>query len=250
MKIKATLASLILTFSMTLTQPANALFGIGDVVFDPTAAANMIRELAYWTQQLQQMHSQLVTQTGTLNALTGNRGYGNLMMLANTARNYLPQGAQDLQCVINNTCLNYSGMSNQVQALIQQNAVLSNSQLNGMRLTPAQQQLLNDERANNAAIQSITSQGMSNASARFNYLQYLMQQINTTTDAKTIAELQARIEAEQTMMTNEQTKLQQVQGLLQGKSAMIMQQKRELAIQQTGDIRTIQQPNLSNITYN
>ncbi len=250
MKIKSTLSSFVLILSMTLTQPANAIFGIGDVVFDPTAAASMIQTLAYWAQQLQQMRSQLVTQTGTYNALTGNRGYGNLLTLANSARNYLPQDAQNLQCVINNTCLNYSGMSNQVQALIQKNAVLSNSQLTGMRLTTAQQQLLNDERANNAAIQSTTSQGMSNASARFNYLQFLQGRINTTTDLKTITELQARIESEQNMMTNEQTKLQQVHGLLQAKADTIKQQKKELAIQQTGDIRTIQQPNLSNITYN
>jgi len=250
MKSKSVLTSAILTLSLTLTQPANAIFGIGDVVFDPTAAASMIQTLAYWAQQLQQMRSQLVTQTGTLNALTGNRGYGNLLTLANSTRNYLPQDAQNLQCVINNTCLNYSGMSSQVQALIQKNAILSDSQLNGMKLTPAQKQLLKDERTNNAVIQSTTSQGMSNASARFNYLQYLMKQINNTGDLKTITELQARIEAEQTMMTNEQTKLQQVHSLLQSKAAMITQQKKELAIQQTGDIRTIQQPNLSNITYN
>ena len=250
MRMKAMRSSLILILSLTLNPSANALFGIGDVVFDPTAAANMIRELAYWAQQLQQMRNQLVTQTGTLNALTGNRGYGNLLTLANSVRNYLPQGAEELQCVINNSCLNYRGMSNQVQALIQNNAVLSDPQLNKLKLTPGQKKLLNDERTNNAAIQSTTSQGMSNASARFHYLQFLMQQINTTTDVKTVTELQARIESEQTMMTNEQTKLHQIQGFLQAKADTIKQQKKELAIQQTGDVGTIQQPNLSHITYN
>ena len=165
------------------------------------------------------------------------------MPLANAARNYLPQGAGDMVGVLNNTSNSYSGMGNQIQALVSNNSILSNASIANMNMTPAQTQLLTDRRTNAAAIQSISAQGMANASARFNYLQGLMGQINNTTDPKAIAELNARITAEQTMMTNEQTKLQQTVSLMQSRDAVTQQQQNELAIQQTGDVNNLTQPN-------
>jgi len=155
----------------------------------------------------------------------------------------LPQGAGDMVGVLNNTNNGYSGMGNQIQALVNNNAILSNASLTNMNMTPAQTQLLTDRRTNAAAMQSIASQGMANASARFNYLQSLTDQINTTTDPKSIAELNARIEAEQIMVTNEQTKLQQTVSLMQSRDAVTQQQQNELAIQQTGNVNNLTQPN-------
>jgi type IV secretion system protein VirB5 len=145
--------------------------------------------------------------------------------------------------VLNNTSNSYSGMGNQIQALVSNNSILSNASIANMNMTPAQTQLLTDRRTNAAAIQSITAQGMANASARFNYLQGLMGQINNTTDPKAIAELNARITAEQTMMTNEQTKLQQTVSLMQSRDAVTQQQQNELAIKQTGSTQNLTQPN-------
>lgn len=216
-----------------------------DVVTDitPTTIAGWAAQTGSWAQQLQEMKQQLTQQTSTYNSLTGNRGMGNVLPLANAARNYLPQGAGDMVGVLNNTSNSYSGMGNQIQALVSNNSILSNASIANMNMTPAQTQLLTDRRTNAAAIQSIASQGMANASARFNYLQGLMGQINNTTDPKAIAELNARITAEQTMMTNEQTKLQQTVSLMQSRDAVTRQQQNELAIQQTGNIYNLTQPN-------
>lgn len=216
-----------------------------DVVTDitPTTIAGWAAQTGSWAQQLQQMRSQLTQQTNTFQSMNGNRGMGAVMPLANAARNYLPQGAGDMVGVLNNTSNSYSGMGNQIQALVSNNSILSNASIANMNMTPAQTQLLTDRRTNAAAIQSIASQGMANASARFNYLQRLMGQINTTTDPKAIAELNARITAEQTMMTNEQTKLQQTVSLMQSRDAVTQQQQNELAIQQTGDVNNLTQPN-------
>jgi len=216
-----------------------------DVVTDitPTTIAGWAAQAGSWAQQLQQMRAQLTQQTGTLQSMTGNRGMGNVLPLANASRNYLPQGAGDMVGVLNNTSNSYSGMGNQIQALVSNNSILSNASITNMNMTPAQTQLLTDRRTNAAAIQSIASQGMANASARFNYLQGLMGQINNTTDPKAIAELNARITAEQTMMTNEQTKLQQTVSLMQSRDAVTQQQQNELAIQQTGSTQNLTQPN-------
>jgi type IV secretion system protein VirB5 len=136
-------------------------------------------------------------------------------------------------------------MGSQIQALVRNNSILSNASLTNMNMLPVQSQLLTDRRTNAAAIQSIAAQGMANASARFSYLQGLMSQINSTTDPKAIAELNARIAAEQTMMTNEQTKLQQTISLMQSRDAITQQQQNEMAIQQTGSVRNLTQPHLS-----
>jgi type IV secretion system protein VirB5 len=155
-----------------------------------------------------------------------------------------------MSSVLNNTSSSYVGMASQIQALVKNNAILSTAALTTMKLLPTQAKLMSDSRTNTAAIQSIAAQGMANASARFSYLQSLMSQINATTDPKSIDELNARIGAEQTLMTNEQTKLQQTLSLLQSQHAQTQQQQNEMAIQQTGSIRYLNQPDLSHINLN
>jgi type IV secretion system protein VirB5 len=223
-----------------------------DIVTDitPTTIAGWAAQAGSWAKQLQGMqnqYSQLQSTYSqiktTYDSMNGNRGMGAVLPLANSMRNYMPQGASDMVGVLNNTNNGYSGMGSQIQALVSNNAILSNASLTNMNMTPAQAQLLTDRRTNAAAIQSIASQGMANASARFNYLQSLMDQINTTTDPKAIAELNARIEAEQIMMTNEQTKLQQIVSFMQSRDAITQQQQNELAIQQTGSTKNLTQPN-------
>jgi type IV secretion system protein VirB5 len=245
MNIKPFILSLSLLFCAAQI-PAQAI----DLVFDPQALQNNIEQLAQMAQQLQQMHAQLTQQTNTYQALTGNRGMGNVLPLANATRNYLPQGAGEMSSVLNNTSSSYVGMASQIQALVKNNAILSTAALTTMKLLPTQAKLMSDSRTNTAAIQSIAAQGMANASARFSYLQSLMSQINATTDPKSIDELNARIGAEQTLMTNEQTKLQQTLSLLQSQHAQTQQQQNEMAIQQTGSIRYLNQPDLSHINLN
>lgn len=247
--MKKQITTIVLSLSLLLCTMGKPVYAI-DLVLDADNLASNVKQLESWAQQLQQMKAQLTQQTGTLQSMTGTRGMGNVMPLANAARNYLPQGASDMVSTLNNTNSSYSGMGNQIQALVKNNAILSNASLTNMNMSPTQSQLLTDRRTNAAAIQSISAQGMANASARFSYLQSLMSQINNTTDPKAIAELNARITAEQTMMTNEQTKLQQTISLMQSREAITQQQQNELAIQQNGSVSNLTQPNLSIINYN
>lgn len=232
---------------------------LADEVIDitPTTIAGWAMEASSWAKQIESMQQQFekLQQTyqqvqSTYTSMTGNRGIGNVLSLTNSMRNYLPQGASDMVGVLNNANNTYSGMSNQIQALANSNSILSNASLANMNMLPAQLKLLTDQRTNTAAIQSIAAQGMANASQRFSYLQTLMSQINGTTDPKAIAELNARIASEQTMMTNEQTKLQQINSFMQNQNAVTAQQRREMAIQQIGDVSTLKQPNLANINFN
>jgi type IV secretion system protein VirB5 len=60
---------------------------------------------------------------------------------------------------------------------------------------------------------------------RLNNIQGLMGQINSSTDPKAIADLQARIQGEQAAIQNEQTKVQLMAMLQKSEDGLIEQQK-------------------------
>ena len=81
---------------------------------------------------------------------------------------------------------------------------------------------------------NITAQNKANAQAaydaagkRLDNIQNLMGQIDATTDAKSIQELQTRMQAEQAMIQNEQTKLMMFKMIVESEEKLISQQKRE-----------------------
>jgi type IV secretion system protein VirB5 len=247
--IKKTLSGFTLALILSISNPAVAVFGIGDVVFDPTQATNMIKDFAYWAQQLQQMKAQLEQAKNTYGAMTGNRGYGNYMNIPNQMRNYIPTNFSDVMTLLSSNNPSYSGMTDTIRKYMDANAVLTDADLDGMKMSAATRKYLTDSRSNTATIQALANEGLQNASVRFNLLQSLAYEINNTTDPKAIAELQARIQVEQTMLTNEQSKMQDLFDGMQARKEMIDQQGRELAIQQSGKVSDLQQPDLSNINY-
>jgi type IV secretion system protein VirB5 len=220
-----------------------------DMVFDPTLMANNVAQLSEMASQLAQLEAQVEQAKNTYGAMTGKRGYGSYMTIANQARNYLPKNYSDIMGMLTNSNPSYQGMSDVIRKYIDANAILTNADLDSMKLTTRQRQIFTDSRSNTAAIQTMANEALQNASVRFNLLQSLAFEINNTTDPKAIAELQARIQVEQTMLTNEQNKLQDISDGMQAKKEMIDQQAREVAIQQTGNMATVQQPDLSNIRY-
>jgi type IV secretion system protein VirB5 len=245
MKAKLTknrVASLALVLSLTVATPAHALFGVGDVVFDPSQAANMATEFMKWKNQYDQMKAMIDNSSG-------NRGYGNLMNIPNQARNYIPSNFSDVMSLLQSNNPSYSGMTDSIRKYMDANAVLTDADLDNMKLSTATRKYLTDSRSNTATIQALADEGLHNASVRFNLLQSLAYEINNTTDPKAIAELQARIQVEQNMLTNEQTKMQDLFDGMQNRKEMIDQQAREVAVQQTGDMNDVQQPDLSNVRF-
>ena len=57
--------------SMMITRPAWAIFGVGDVVFDPAAVGQMVQQYQQLQQQYQQLKQQYEAVTGTTNYLQG-----------------------------------------------------------------------------------------------------------------------------------------------------------------------------------
>jgi len=231
----------------SLLAPLHAHAGIP--VIDFTAIANLIQQLGAWEQQLSGMQKQYdqLRQSNdqlqqTYNAMTGTRGMDQLLPTTNAARNYLPSTYSDLMSTVNGTSPGYSGLSSQIQSIMNANSILSSSQMNA--LSPEMRQVVEQGRQAAAMLSGTTQTAYQNTSQRFSALQQLIDRIGTSQDPKAIQDLQARIQAEQTMLTNEQTKLQSLYETARSEELAQQQRIREKAMMDVGTVKS-----MSSVSY-
>lgn len=79
----------------------------------------------------------------------------------------------------------------------------------------------------NAFNRAMTEQGFNKTQQRLSNLEALAAQVNAATEAKDIADLQARIQAEQVLLQNEQNKMIMLAQLQQNQRDIAEQQDRE-----------------------
>ncbi|WP_018904936.1 type IV secretion system protein [Variovorax paradoxus] len=227
--------------------PPHAKAGIP--VIDITAVANLIQQVMYWQQQIsgmQKQYDQLKESkdqlTRTHNAMTGSRGMEQLLPTPDLARNYLPPSYGELMGTLNGSSASYAGLASQVQSIMKANSVLSGTQLEG--LSPELRQVVEQGRQSAALLNGMTQNAYQNTSQRFSALQLLIDRIASAQDPKAIQDLQARIQAEQNMLTNEQTKLQSLYQIARAEEAAQQQRLRERATTEVGTVKAI-----SAVTY-
>lgn len=194
-------------------------------VVDVGAIAQLIQEVQQMQQALQVAQNELNQAQQTYQSMTGGRGME--MLLAGTVRNYLPANWAQLS----------TSLASPIQSAINANAVLTATQW--AALSPAQQQQLTAARTNAALLQVATQQAYSTTSSRFSSVQQLISAIPTASDQKGILDLQARIQAEQGMLQNDQTKLQVLFQLVQARELERRQRIREQAISDVGSVRNL-----------
>jgi type IV secretion system protein VirB5 len=231
---RRTLAASLLAASLLLA-PAGAPRAAGIPVIDVAAIAQLIKQVQYWMQQIQLMQNQLSQLQQTYAALSGPRGMQNL--LAGTARNYLPQDWNEMLQVMHSASTTYAGLSNQVQTAVAANAVLSATQY--ASLTPQQRQFVDDGRSAAALLQVLSRSAYQNTSQRFGALQTLINAIARAGDMKAIADLQARVQTEQAMLQNEQTKLQTLYQAAQAQQWVQEQRMREASMKDIGSVNSL-----------
>lgn len=175
-------------------------------VTDAASLAQQIQQVAAWQQQLQSMYMQYQQQLKQFQALTGARGFGDV--LANPLlQRYLPLNLKQMYDGV------ATGNMSSVASAARQQAMIFDC------LTvkdPVKQTLCNRQLNAPYAVKDMFSKAYDGASATFDEIEKLRQQINFTQDPKAIAELQARIQTEQ---TNAQNAMNQV--LVAGKLAEI-----------------------------
>jgi type IV secretion system protein VirB5 len=117
------------------------------------------------------------------------------------------------------------------------NSVLSGGQMDA--LSPEMRQIVEQGRQSAAMLNGMTHSAYQNTSQRFSALQQLINRIATAHDPKAIQDLQARIQAEQNMLTNEQTKLQSLYQVAQSEELMRKQRIREQSASDIGSMRSL-----------
>lgn len=215
--------------------PASARAGIP--VIDVSNLAQAIQQVAAWGQQYQQMVQQLQQMQQQYAAITGGRGMEALLPTSASARNYLPPDYGQLMQAVNGTSSTYAGLSNQIQSITAANAVLSQGQLGAM--TPQMRQVVEQGRSAASMLSAMTQSAQQNSSQRFSSLQQLITQIGATGDTKAVQDLQARIAAEQAMLTNEQSKLQAMYQSVQAENLLQQQRLRERSIRDIGTVNSL-----------
>lgn len=221
----------------------------GIPVIDVTAVANLMQQIMYWQQQIssmQRQYDQLKASKDqlaqTYGAMTGTRGMEQLLPIPEHARNYLPPTYGELMSTLNGSSASYTGLAGHVQSIMKANSVLSGTQMNA--LSPELRQIVEQGRQSAAFLNGMTQSAYQNTSQRFSALQQLINRIATAQDPKAIQDLQARIQAEQSMLTNEQTKLQSLYQIAQSEELTRKQRIREQSASEIGSTRS-----LPTITY-
>jgi type IV secretion system protein VirB5 len=206
-KVSDLLAALVLA---TATSAASA----GVPVIDAANLVNSAQQVVAWAQQakdmvdsINQMKAQVTQLENTFASMTGDRGLGTLLNLpADQAnRRYLPPQADQIEQLASGQVPGYSRLQSAVASI---RATIST--LPKDTFAPGS----DAEVALNAKLDSISTQkalgqaAYSSAERRTADVENLVVTIGSANDPKAIAEMQARIAAEQVLLQNEVAKVQ------------------------------------------
>jgi type IV secretion system protein VirB5 len=228
MKFSPALLALLLLSAVSLS--AHAQIPVTDV----GAIAQLVAEVNTLAQDLNTARQDLAQAQQQYQSMTGDRGMQQL--LAGTVRNYLPTNGPQLQAALQGSGGGYA-LGADVHGAVSSNAVLSAQQV--AALSPDEQGALQEARSYAALQQAVAQEALVNSSNRFSAIQLLIDAIPQATDQKGILELAARIDAEEGMLQNEQTKLNVLGQAAQGGEWARQQRARERAVAGIGSLRSL-----------
>ena len=211
-------------------------------VIDVVSIRQLIAQVEYWKQQVAGMANQLAQLEQTHAALTGGRGMESLLATSEAQRNYLPADWAEMSRVREGSSAQYGGLSAAVASAIEARAVLNEARL--ASLSDAERASVLRARQSAASAAVMAQRAFSNAGERFAALQGLVTAVGQAPDAKAVADLQARIAAEQAMLGNEQAKLAMLAQAAQAEQWTQAVELREAAIAGHGEFESRFHPEL------
>jgi type IV secretion system protein VirB5 len=197
----------------------------GIPVFD---AQNVIQAIATVAQLEQQVQQEIQIYQSTV----GTRGFGALLSNPVVA-NSLPSNWQSVYMAVQKG--GYAGLTGSAQALRSASEIYNCADQAGVDQRVCQ-------RALNKPFQdkAFGMQAYQTELQELNQIQSLMQQIDVTQDPKGVAELQARIQSENTVVGNEMTKLQLFRMLAETEDRLVSEQQSELVLSRAGNTTRLQ----------
>ena len=199
-------------------------------------AVNMAKQLTELQKQYQTMQQEYQQLQQTYQSISGIRNMGDIVN--NPAlRKYLPP---DYQQVLNLgtgvTNGNYGTLDGAVNGMKQATKILDIGDTGLDPNSPAGKAYQNAQ--TQAAVNRVLAEeSFRQSGSRIDDLQQLLNKVNNAPDEKDIQDLQARIQAEQTMLQNEQIRLASLASLAQSQRDIAAQQAAEIRMKSTkGDV--------------
>lgn len=210
---------------MLSAQSAFAIGGLGDIVYDPSNYLQAVKQVQAWEQQYSQMTQSLqqaqatFTQVKTqVDALTGSRGLGGILNNP-LLKNVIPQ---DLSKTL--AGLNSNGtLTGDAQAIRTATMVYNCTDIADAQQKSNCQAILGQA----SQAQAVQQSTMALLNDRTTQIDALRDQINLTQDPKAIAELQARLAAEEAQVGNDQNKIAMANAMLATSQQAAVQAERE-----------------------
>ncbi|BBU68732.1 P-type DNA transfer protein VirB5 [Fluviibacter phosphoraccumulans] len=190
----------------------------GIPVIDMANLEQALQNIAAWQRQLQSMQQQYEQQVAQFKALTGARGFGDVLNNP-LLQKYLPLNWQQVYQGVRS-----GNMSDVAAAARQQNLIYD-----CLAQTGQSQQLCRAQLGATYQVRDIFQKAYDTAVAQFDRIAQLQSQIGKTDDPKGIAELQARIGTEQSVLQNAMLQAQLGQQLAEAENKLILQQRAEIA---------------------
>lgn len=180
---------------------------------------NDVTEINNQVQQIQQLQQQI-------DSISGMRNLGNVMN--NPAlKNYVPANAYTYGNAVNTS--GYSALSGTAKSLRDAGMVYNCLDRSGSARTECQSTLAQPYQS-----KGLLQDAMSAASGRLSQINALMNQVNATSDQKGALEIQARIGAENAMLSHELSQIQMLQGLADSEERIARSRDRERQYQVLG----------------
>jgi type IV secretion system protein VirB5 len=232
MKLKA-IAVIGLTFcgALAFTRPAQAQWAVIDV----GAITQLLIQVRQLENAIAVAQNTLTQAQQAYSAITGGRGMQ--LLLSGVNRNYLPANWNQLVSAQNGVGGLYGTLGSDVSATIQRNALLTPNYT--QNFSDAENAQLSARRSSVALQEALTRQELSNVSQRFAAIQTLINAIPSATDEKGILDLQARIQVEQGMLQNENSKLHVLYEAAQSQAQTERERADEQAIVDIGHLRAL-----------
>ena len=198
---------------------SSAVFAQGIPVLDTANLAQALQQVQAWQQQYQQMAAQYQQLQKQYQADTGSRGLGDI--LNNPALQQVVPA--DLAQTYKNLGSNgFNGLTSDAQAIRNAAKIYNCDDKTGQEKNLCEA-VLN----NNAQTQAYQQNALQIITQRVQQIQSLQSQTNSTQDPKAIAELQARITAENAQVNNDANRIALLQAIAQTQQQAAEQAQRE-----------------------
>lgn len=210
--------------AVALALSINTANAAGIPVIDAANLANTAANLVQWSKQLIEMKNQLTQLETTYNSLNGLRGVGGLLNNELLIQ-YLPKDYQaSLDALLSGTGGDFAGISGTLANIVNANQKYTCAVLNSDAALIAQCEA---QWKKLALDKNVGDMGYKQAAKNIDNLQVFVNSINTSTDPKSLQDLQARIAVEQVRMQNEQVKLETVKMMMAAEEKLKAQQHRD-----------------------